>query len=274
MDKKSVNKLIETTEKYVKICSNRSVKAELTELINEEKYDVLSDMMRVKIKLSTGGIRGIMKTGLLHINEVTMNVLATTLCNYYKEISHIINKKGKEKKSIYIGYDNRYNSTFFAYIVALIFSKNNYDVYISPRSVISPFVPFAVKKMQLDLGIMITASHNSKEYNGMKIWFSNGYQISDPYDKELEKMLEFVNFTELDLSHHNIFLLERDQELIYREYSIENFKDKVEHDFEKLIIEYTNYIFFDWFKNTKDYSKIKTKQKILFCSLCGPSNFF
>ncbi|KAM0687967.1 hypothetical protein COBT_000787 [Conglomerata obtusa] len=274
MEKNDIKKLRVKAEKYMDVCNNCSTKEHISELLQSENYDELSEFFSGKLRLSTGGVRAMMKDGLSFMNEVTVNIIATTLASYFREIQHIISiykRNEHEKNKIFIGFDGRYNSSYFAMVASKVFHELNFDVFITPRPVISPLVPFAVRYMEMDLGVMVTASHNSKEYNGLKIWLATGYQISDPYDKELEILLEDMNITKID-NDKKMFYLENTQE-DYHSINIQELSFTKKYDFNDLIKKYTNSICNVWTYG-KSECKGEITSKILFSSLCGPSKIF
>jgi len=151
----------------------------------EEKKKTDKSVLLKMLDFKTGGFRGIMREGLNGINDVTINILAS-------ELSQMCN-------SLVLGFDHRENSDRFAYIFGKIFTMKNKKIDVF-RLCTTPYL--AMESQLYDFGIMITASHNSKEYNGVKIYCS-GSQISSEVAKKIkEKMLD-CNFTEIYLRNEN-----------------------------------------------------------------------
>ncbi len=117
------------------------------------------------ILFGTGGIRGIMKTG--EFDENLVKTVSTAIGKYMKD---------HEMKSVVIAYDTRLNSSKFARLAAEAFSRRGVDVFLFREPVPTPVLSFAVRHLKANLGVVITASHNPPEYNGYKVYTSNGVQ--------------------------------------------------------------------------------------------------
>ena len=137
----------------------------------------LIDAFYRDLEFGTGGLRGIMGPGTNRINEYTIGMATQGLANYLmKQFSHIDTIK------VAIAYDCRNNSRFFAETAASIFSANNIDVYLFDDLRPTPELSFAIRHLKCQSGLVITASHNPKEYNGYKVYWEDGGQIIAPHD--------------------------------------------------------------------------------------------
>lgn len=170
-------------------------KKEIEDLLQANRIDELTDAFYKKLEFGTGGIRGIMGTGTNRINQYTIGLTTQGLANYlHKKFPH-------QKISVAIGYDTRNNSRFLAETTANVFSANNIYVFLFKDIRPTPELSFAIRKLGCNAGVVITASHNPKEYNGYKAYWSDGAQLTHPHDKnvleEINKIqsIEKVNFT-------------------------------------------------------------------------------
>lgn len=129
------------------------------------------------LEFGTGGLRGIMGVGSNRMNRYTVGAATQGLANYLKS-----NFADLHQISVAIGHDCRNNSPLFARITAEIFSANGIKVYLFESLRPTPEVSFAIRELGCQSGVMITASHNPKEYNGYKAYWSDGAQIIAPHD--------------------------------------------------------------------------------------------
>jgi phosphoglucomutase len=146
-------------------------------LDNPDKTDLIDAFYR-SLEFGTGGLRGIMGPGTNRMNIYTVGAATQGLSNY-------LNKSfaGKKDISVVIGYDCRNNSELFAKTCAQIFSANGIKVYIFDDMRPTPEMSFAIRHLHCQSGIIITASHNPKEYNGYKAYWEDGAQVLAPHDK-------------------------------------------------------------------------------------------
>lgn len=137
------------------------------------------------LEFGTGGLRGIMGAGTNRMNIYTVGAATQGLANYlndaFSEVPQI---------SVAIGHDVRHNSRKFAELAADIFSANGIKVYLFDSCCPTPEVSFAIRHLGCQSGVMVTASHNPKEYNGYKAYWSDGAQMIAPHDV---KAIEYVN---------------------------------------------------------------------------------
>ena len=148
-------------------------------LDNENKTDLIESFYR-DLEFGTGGLRGIMGAGSNRMNIYTVGAATQGLSNY-------LNKSfaGLTQISVAIGYDCRHNSRKFADISADIFSANGIKVYLFEDLRPTPEMSFAIRKLGCQSGIILTASHNPKEYNGYKAYWDDGGQIITPHDTNI-----------------------------------------------------------------------------------------
>jgi phosphoglucomutase len=154
-----------------------TTKNEIQSLLNQEAYTELTDSFYRDLEFGTGGLRGIMGPGSNRINKYTIGTATQGLANY-------LNKKYPgEKIKVAIAHDSRNNSDYFAKITADVFSANGIHVYFFSALRPTPELSFAIRNLGCKSGVMLTASHNPKEYNGYKAYGADGGQFTAPDDK-------------------------------------------------------------------------------------------
>lgn len=158
------------------------------ELLSIEDEKEIEDRFYKDLEFGTGGLRGIMGAGSNRMNKYTVARASLGLANYF-------NSKKKdattaEKCKIAIAYDSRNNSEFFAKTAAVVYANNGFEVYLFDRLVPVPVLSFTTGYLGCDAGVMITASHNPKEYNGYKVYDSTGCQLCT---EEAKSALDFIN---------------------------------------------------------------------------------
>ena len=142
------------------------------------------------LEFGTGGLRGVMQLGSNGINKYTLGLASQGLSDY-------LIGQNKKKPRIAIAYDSRLRSQEFASEIAKVFSANNIDVFIFSELRPTPILSFSVRNLCCDAGIVITASHNPKEYNGFKVYLSDGGQLIPPHDKEIIQRIQNTNISDI-----------------------------------------------------------------------------
>ena len=150
------------------------------EILRLQKEDpaALEDAFYRNLEFGTGGLRGVMGVGTNRMNKYTVGMATQGLANYMKS-------RIKGQLSVCISYDSRNNSKVFARITADVLSANGIHVYLWDNIRPIPLLSYSVRSKQANAGVMITASHNPKEYNGYKVFWSDGAQVTSPVDKEI-----------------------------------------------------------------------------------------
>ncbi|MCM1066433.1 MAG: phospho-sugar mutase [Muribaculaceae bacterium] len=151
--------------------------AEVRRMLEAEDKTELIEAFYKDLEFGTGGLRGIMGVGSNRMNIYTVGAATQGLANYLKEAF-----KDLPEISVAVGHDVRHNSRKFAEIVADIFSANGIKVYLFDSFRPTPELSFAIRELGCQSGVNITASHNPKEYNGYKAYWSDGAQIIAPHD--------------------------------------------------------------------------------------------
>ncbi len=151
----------------------------------------LEESFYKNLEFGTGGMRGIMGVGTNRINKYTLGKNTQGLSNYMHSVF-----QGREL-SVAIAYDCRHNSNTLAKVVADVFSANGIKVYLFSEMRPTPELSFAVRKLNCQAGIVLTASHNPPEYNGYKVYWEDGGQLVPPQDGEIIKFIEAVKYDEI-----------------------------------------------------------------------------
>ena len=176
---------------------DQNTKEEIQNLLDKEAYTELTDAFYRNLEFGTGGLRGIMGAGSNRINQYTIGTATQGLSNY------LLKKYPGEKIKVAIAHDSRNNSDFFAKITADVFSANGIHVYFFTALRPTPELSFAIRELGCRSGVMLTASHNPKEYNGYKAYGADGGQFTSPDDtlvmEEVAKIssIDEVNFNRI-----------------------------------------------------------------------------
>ena len=154
---------------------DEATRAEAQALLDKGGDDLIEPFYK-DLDFGTGGMRGIMGVGTNRINPYTLGTATTGLINYAKDTY------GREDLKAVIAYDSRNNSQAFARKVAEVLSANGVYTYLFEELRPTPELSFAVRELGCDFGIVLTASHNPKEYNGYKVYWNDGGQLVPPHD--------------------------------------------------------------------------------------------
>ncbi len=178
---------------------------------NNEKE--LTESFYKNLEFGTGGLRGIMGVGTNRINKYTVGAATQGLSNYIKK-----EFSGLNEIKVTIAHDNRNNSRFFAELTADIFSANGFKVYLFESLRPTPELSFALRHFSCQSGVVITASHNPKEYNGYKAYWDDGGQVVSPHDKNIiEEVNKITDINDIKFNgiKENITILGEDFDNIY-----------------------------------------------------------
>jgi phosphoglucomutase len=189
-------------------------KNKIKSLIDSGSTSELTDSFYRDLEFGTGGLRGTMGPGTNRINKYTIGSATQGLSNF------LLKKYPEEKISVAIAHDSRNNSDYFAKITADVFSANGIKVYFFKELRPTPELSFAIRHLGCKSGVMITASHNPKEYNGYKAYGNDGGQFTSPDDQlvmdEVSKIstVDLVKFARIDA---NIELIDEKLDQLYLE---------------------------------------------------------
>jgi len=155
---------------------DKETKEEIRDLLNNNPEEIIESFYR-DLEFGTGGLRGIMGVGTNRMNKYTVGMSTQGLANYLKK-----NFANEKQIKVAIAYDCRNNSSFFAEIAANVLSANGIKVFLFDALRPTPELSFAIRHYNCHSGIVITASHNPKEYNGYKVYWNDGGQLINPHD--------------------------------------------------------------------------------------------
>lgn len=155
-------------------------------LMQSQSRDELADSFYRNLEFGTGGLRGIMGVGTNRINKYTIGMATQGFANY-------LNKTyPNDKISVVVGHDSRNNARFFAETTAEVFAANGIKVYLFEALRPTPELSFAIRSLGAKAGVVCTASHNPKEYNGYKAYWNDGGQLVPPHDKNVITEVEAI----------------------------------------------------------------------------------
>jgi len=172
----------------------------------------LEDSFYRSLEFGTGGLRGIMGVGTNRINKYTIGMATQGFSNY------LLKTYPSEKIAVAIGHDSRNNSRFFAETTAQVFAANGIQVYLFETLRPTPELSFAIRYLKCKAGVVCTASHNPKEYNGYKAYWNDGGQLVPPHDKNVIAEVEAIQSVD-DVKWNGgealISLMGRDMDVAY-----------------------------------------------------------
>ena len=169
------------------------IQKEIQQLITTNSQD-LTDRFYKDLEFGTGGMRGMMGAGTNRINKYTLGKATQGLSNYLKE------SYPNEEIKVAIAYDCRHNSDTFSRLVAEVLSANDIKVVVFEDLRPTPELSFAVNELNCHAGIVLTASHNPPEYNGYKVYWTDGGQIVPPQDKSIIDEVNSLDFSDINFN--------------------------------------------------------------------------
>ena len=176
-NKELLAQVTEAAKQWLSLEYDAETRAEVQRMLDADDKTELIESFYRQLEFGTGGLRGIMGAGTNRMNIYTVGSATQGLANYLKEAFADL-----PEISVAVGHDVRNNSRKFAEIVANIFSANGIKVYLFDSFRPTPELSYAIRRLGCQSGVNITASHNPKEYNGYKAYWSDGAQIIAPHD--------------------------------------------------------------------------------------------
>ena len=173
------SKILEKANSWLNANYDEETREKIRNMISTDPTELIDSFYK-DLEFGTGGLRGIMGVGTNRMNKYTVGMATQGLANYLKKEWTSI-----DQISAAIAYDCRNNNTFFAQITANVLSANGIKVYIFDDLRPTPELSFAIRYLNCQSGIVITASHNPKEYNGYKVYWDDGGQLVYPHDKNV-----------------------------------------------------------------------------------------
>ena len=184
------NQILKKANEWLSDTFDTETQKEIQDLITNNPEELM-DRFYKNTEFGTGGMRGMMGAGTNRINKYTLGRATQGLSNYL--IENLPNKSLK----VVIAFDCRHNSQKFAKLVADVFSANNIKVFLFESLRPTPELSFAVRHLNCDAGIVLTASHNPPEYNGYKVYWADGGQIVPPHDNNIISKVTNLDFSEI-----------------------------------------------------------------------------
>ena len=212
-----MTEILDKAKQWLSPTFDTETQEEITQLITSNAPD-LADRFYKDMEFGTGGMRGIMGAGTNRVNKYTLGRATQGLSNY------LLENVQKEQLKVVIAYDCRHNSKKFAKIVANVLSANNIKVFLFEDLRATPELSFAVRHLDCDAGIVLTASHNPSEYNGYKVYWSDGGQIVPPHDGGIINNVNALDFSEINFNANDalIEIIGTEVDTVFIEASVKN----------------------------------------------------
>lgn len=183
--------ILERANKWLNEAFDAKTRASVNNLIQNDPNELTESFYR-DLEFGTGGLRGIMGVGTNRMNKYTVGMATQGLANYLRKTYH-----QQLPIRVAIAHDSRNNSSYFAKISAGVLAANGFEVFLFEGLRPTPELSFAVRELKCHSGIVITASHNPKEYNGYKVYGNDGGQLVSPHDTDV--IAEVQNITIADV---------------------------------------------------------------------------
>ena len=176
--------VVEKAQIYLDSEKNEVFRSEVAEALKNEDYESLYDRFYTALAFGTAGMRGVIGGGTNRINTFMVRKVTQGLAEYCLSVG--------SDSTVVIAFDSRHYSPEFAKAAALVLSANKVKTYLYDTLHPVPMLSFAVRHMKATAGIVITASHNPAKYNGYKVYWSDGGQVTPPHDIEIAKLANAV----------------------------------------------------------------------------------
>ena len=176
-------------ENYLQLEKNEHFRKEVADLLKAEEWEDLNDRFFMDLSFGTGGLRGVIGGGLNRMNPYTVTKATQGLAEY------VVKNVPEADRKVVISYDSRHFSDLFAEMAALVFAGNGIKTWLFTSLRPTPELSYAVRKLGCAAGVMVTASHNPAEYNGYKVYWSDGGQITAPHDQGIINEVRAVTDT-------------------------------------------------------------------------------
>ena len=183
--------ILDRAQQWLGDAFDTETRKEVKDLI-DNKPEELADAFYRDLEFGTGGLRGIMGVGTNRMNKYTVGMATQGLANYILK-----SFPGLDRPMVAIAHDCRNNSEFFTDITAEVLSANGIGVYVFDALRPTPLLSFAVRELNCQAGIVITASHNPVEYNGYKVYWDDGGQLVPPHDKNVIAEVQKTNVDQI-----------------------------------------------------------------------------
>jgi phosphoglucomutase len=207
-----IKEVRERAEKWLAPEFDEETRRQVRYMLDSNENELIEAFYR-DLEFGTGGLRGIMGAGTNRMNIYVVGMATQGLSNYIKkEFANVVEIK------VVVAHDSRNNSRLFAERAAKIFSSNGFKAYLFDDLRPTPELSFAIRHLGCKAGIVITASHNPKEYNGYKVYWEDGGQIISPNDRNIiEEVQKIKSIQEVrfDNNTDNVHIIGKDIDQIY-----------------------------------------------------------
>jgi phosphoglucomutase len=212
-----MDNILETAKTWLTDFFDPAIKKEVQYLIDNDPEE-LEDRFYKHMEFGTGGMRGIMGVGTNRINKYTLGKSTQGLSNYLQRVYP------NEEVKVVIAYDCRHNSDTLARTVAEVLSANGIKVFLYSSLRTTPQLSFSVRHLKCHAGIVLTASHNPPEYNGYKVYWTDGGQIVPPQDGEIIAEINSLQFEDINFEAKEtlIHLIDKNEDEAFIEASVQN----------------------------------------------------
>ncbi len=198
-------------EEYLKLEKHEHFRNEVETLLKKEDWEDLNDRFYTELSFGTGGLRGVIGGGMNRMNPYTVAKATQGLAQY------VVNNVPEGDRKVVISYDSRNFSDLFAMQAALVFAGNGIKTWLFTSLRPTPELSYAVRKLGCAAGVMVTASHNPAEYNGYKVYWSDGGQVTPPHDtgiiSEVRKVTDTIKLANKEDALKNGLLTMIDKEI-------------------------------------------------------------
>jgi phosphoglucomutase len=188
MDKSAIDPMIlEKARQWLAPEFDEATRSQVQQMLDHDP-EMLTESFYRSLEFGTGGMRGIMGAGTNRMNIYVIGMATQGLCNYVK-----MNFPGRNDLKIAIAYDSRNNSRLYAETTAKVVSANGIHAYLFDSLRPTPELSFSIRHLGCQSGVVVTASHNPKEYNGYKVYWDDGGQVIAPHDEDIVKEVEKIS---------------------------------------------------------------------------------
>lgn len=231
------NQILKKANEWLNGSFDAETKKEVQYLLENNPTE-LTDAFYRELEFGTGGLRGIMGVGTNRMNKYTVAMATQGLANYLWKMF-----PAEKKIKVAVAFDSRNNSQLFAQIVADVLSANGIYVYLFENLRPTPVLSFTIRHLKCQSGIVVTASHNPKEYNGYKVYWDDGGQLVNPHDinviKEVQK-IKSVDEVKISAIKENIEIIGEQIDAVYlKQIKSLSLHPDINKKFEELKIVYT-----------------------------------
>ena len=218
-------KINSTNERYISWLSYSSISAEDDDLLKKMSENEIKNNFASDLVFGTAGLRGKLGLGTNMMNVYTVKLAAKAIA--------LVLKEKFDSPSVVIGYDTRYMSQGFAHLSKNIFTNEGIKVYLFDEALPTPFVSYGIRHYKASAGVMVTASHNPKDYNGYKVYNEHGSQILEEMAELVQNKMKSVNFDKISITDKDDKYLKMIDDEFFASYYKDLYSIKMDVDVDK-----------------------------------------